>query len=145
MEESANVNIEVKIGALRKNLLDLTMRNKLLNFKPQVRSIRVVDEIPTEIYQLMVLEDKKMQFIPRQGNETRKKHNNSDVVDDQGDLQNLEDEQETEIDTKNSEEDELKLKPLDISDREASLLWKLPLPNQKVASKHRNLLLQTSS
>ena len=73
MEESANVNIEVKIGALRKNLLDLTMRNKLLNFKPQVRSIRVVDEIPTEIYQLMVLEDKKMQFIPRQGNETRKK------------------------------------------------------------------------
>ena len=53
------------------------------------------------------------------------------------------DEQDTEIDTKNSEEDELKLKPLDISDREASLLWKLPLPNQKVASKHRNLLLQT--
>ena len=66
MEESANVNMEVKINALRKNLLDLTMRNKLLNFKPQVRSIRVVDEIPTEIYQLMVLEDKKMQFIPRQ-------------------------------------------------------------------------------
>ena len=143
MEESANVNIEVKIGALRKNLLDLTMRNKLLNFKPQVRSIRVVDEIPTEIYQLMVLEDKKMQFIPRQGNETRKKDNNSNVVDDQGGLQNPGDEQETEIDTKNSEEDELKLKPLDISDREASLLWKLPLPNQKVASKHRNLLLQT--
>ena len=143
MEESANVNIEVKIGALRKNLLDLTMRNKLLNFKPQVRSIRVVDEIPTEIYQLMVLEDKKMQFIPRQGNETRKKDNSSDVVDDQGDLHDPGDEQDTEIDTKNSEEDELKLKPLDISDREASLLWKLPLPNQKVASKHRNLLLQT--
>ena len=77
MEESANMNIEVKIRALRKNLLDLTMRNKLLNFKPQVRSIRVVDEIPTEIYQLMVLEDKKMQFMPRQVIE--KKPSNNDV------------------------------------------------------------------
>ena len=65
MEESANIKIEVKIGALRKNLLDLTMRNKLLNFKPRAKSIRVVDEIPTEIYQLLVLEDKKLQFIPR--------------------------------------------------------------------------------
>ena len=73
MEESANVNIEVKIGALRKNLLDLTMRNKLLNFKPQAKSIRVVDEIPTEIYQLMVLEDKKLRFMPRQANESYNK------------------------------------------------------------------------
>ena len=40
-------------------------------------------------------------------------------------------------------EEELEL-TLDISDKEASLLWKLPLPNQKVASKHRNLLLQTN-
>ena len=73
MEESANVKIDVKIGALRKNLLDLTMRNKLLNFKPRARSIRVVDEIPTEIYQLMVLDDKKMQFMPRKPNETGKR------------------------------------------------------------------------
>ena len=143
MEESANVNIEVKIGALRKNLLDLTMRNKLLNFKPQVRSIRVVDEIPTEIYQLMVLEDKKMQFIPRQANETRKKDIKPNEVDDQSELKNLSNENEHEINVDNSVDGELKLKPLDISDREASLLWKLPLPNQKVASKHRNLLLQT--
>ena len=143
MEESANVNIEVKIGALRKNLLDLTMRNKLLNFKPQVRSIRVIDEIPTEIYQLMVLEDKKMQFIPRQANETRKKDIKPNEVDEQSEAQNLNNENESEINVNNSIEDELKLKPLDISDKEASLLWKLPLPNQKVASKHRNLLLQT--
>ena len=143
MEESANVNIEVKIGALRKNLLDLTMRNKLLNFKPQVRSIRVVDEIPTEIYQLMVLEDKKMQFIPRQANETRKKDIKPNEVDVQSELQNLNNKNEPGINVDNSVEDELKLKSLDISDREASLLWKLPLPNQKVASKHRNLLLQT--
>ena len=141
MEESANVNIEVKINALRKNLLDLTMRNKLLNFKPQVRSIRVVDEIPTEIYQLMVLEDKKMQFIPRQLTETKPKPQNLDVEfnPESPDTKGI---NQTEVEEKDSEEDELRL-TLDISDKEASLLWKLPLPNQKVASKHRNLLLQT--
>ncbi len=145
MEESANVNMEVKIGALRKNLLDLTMRNKLLNFKPQVRSIRVVDEIPTEIYQLMVLEDKKMQFMPKQVNETRKKTVNRNEVQDHEKSENLNNINEPElVNEKLSEEEELKLKTLDISDKEASLLWKLPLPNKKVASKHRNLLLQTS-
>jgi len=127
MEESAIVNTDTKIGALRKNLLDLTMRNKLLNFKPLAKSIKVVDEIPTEIYQLMVLEDKKMQFIPRARKPVK--------VDVEG-AQKPED---VEI-----EEEELKLKPIDITDKEASLLWKLPLPNSKVSNKHRNLLLQTN-
>lgn len=142
MEKSANVNIEVKIGALRKNLLDLTMRNKLLNFKPQVRSIRVVDEIPTEIYQLMVLEDKKMRFMPRKAAATGRKTINRNVEDNSGKLQKPEDDNNSE--KLGLDDEELKLKTLDISDKEASLLWKLPLPNKKVASKHRNLLLQTS-
>ena len=102
MEESANVNIEVKIGALRKNLLDLTMRNKLLNFKPRARSIRVIDEIPTEIYQLMVLEDKKMQFMPRQANETRKYNINKNFVEDSGKVEN-EDENEVQVTPESSE------------------------------------------
>lgn len=134
MEDSSNINIEVKIGALRKNLLDLTMRNKLLNFKPQARSIRVVDEIPTEIYQLMVLEDKKMQFMPRDKKTIPKDENiNNPTGSDVNQKPGL---QET-------EEDELTLKTLDITDKEASVLWKLPLPNKKVAKRHRNLLLQT--
>ena len=154
MEESANVNIEVKIGALRKNLLDLTMRNKLLNFKPQARSIRVVDEIPTEIYQLMVLEDKKLRFMPRQANESNKKtidknleeKNNIDqnAIDENNvDIEST-DETPVKLDAERIDKEELKLKKLDISDKEASLLWKLPLPNQKVGKKHRNLLLQTN-
>ena len=143
MEESANVNIEVKIGALRKNLLDLTMRNKLLNFKPRARSIRVINEIPTEIYQLMVLEDKKMQFMPRQANETRKDNINKNFVEDLGKVEN-EDENEVQVNPESSDEEELKLKTIELDNNEASLLWKLPLPNKKVAKKHRNLLLQTS-
>lgn len=127
MEESAIVNTDTKIGALRKNLLDLTMRNKLLNFKPLARSIKVVDEIPTEVYQLMVLEDKKMQFIPRARKPVKADAEGTQKHDD------------VEV-----EGEELKLKPIDITDKEASLLWKLPLPNSKVSSKHRNLLLQTN-
>ncbi len=134
MEESANVNTEAKIGALRKNLLDLTMRNKLLNFKPLARSIKVVDEIPTEIYQLMVLEDKKMQFIPRARKPVKTEVTGDGIGDTFEKLKELEE----------KEEEKLRLKPIDISDKEASLLWKLPLPNKKVSSKHRNLLLQTN-
>jgi superfamily I DNA and/or RNA helicase/very-short-patch-repair endonuclease len=140
MEESANINTEVKIGALRKNLLDLTMRNKLLNFKPLAKSIKVVDEIPTEIYQLMVLEDKKMQFMPRKIKTAPKTPSNDDKIS--GTIQELK-EFEKNLDEE-TEKEELKLKPIDISDKEASLLWKLPLPNKKVARKHRNLLLQTN-
>jgi superfamily I DNA and/or RNA helicase len=142
MEESANVNIEVKIGALRKNLLDLTMRNKLLNFKPLARSIRVVDEIPTEIYQLMVLNDKKMQFMPRKARTLDDTDNNINKTVEHGNEPEL-NQKEYETSKLDSDE-ELKLKPIDITDKEASLLWKLPLPNKKVAKKHRNLLLQTN-
>ena len=139
MEESANVNTEVKIGALRKNLLDLTMRNKLLNFRPLAKSIKVVDEIPTEIYQLMVIEDKKMQFMPRKVRKPPKNASNDGKI-----LDTVQELKEFEKTVEEAEKEELKLKPIDISDKEASLLWKLPLPNKKVASKHRNLLLQTN-
>jgi len=149
MEESANMNIDVKIGALRKNLLDLTMRNKLLNFKPQARSIRVVNEIPTELYQLMVLEDKKLRFMPRKVNESYKTVSpniveNNNINHDILEINNNESIYETQTIDNKIYQEELKLKKLDISDKEASLLWKLPLPNQKVSKKHRNLLLQTN-
>ncbi|MDD3985743.1 MAG: DUF3320 domain-containing protein [Methanobacterium sp.] len=152
MEKSANINIEVKIGALRKNLLDLTMRNKLLNFKPQARSIRVVNEIPTELYQLMVLEDKKLRFMPRKINESNNKIFSPEVVGKNNinpDILEIDNNDngsvyETSIIDNKIYQEELKLKKLDINDKEASLLWKLPLPNQKVIKKHRNLLLQTN-
>ena len=146
MEESANKNVEVKIEALRKNLLDLTMRNKLLNFKSLARSIRVVDEIPTEIYQLLVLNDKKMQFIAKQTRtpESYVKNRDHDGLNDADDK--TQEEGQTSENSKENEEEieELKLKPIEMSENDASLLWKLPLPNKKVAAKHRNLFLQTN-
>ena len=52
-----------QIEALRLKLLDLSMRNNLLNFRPSKRrTIRVIDEIPSEIYDILVLQEKNMRF-----------------------------------------------------------------------------------
>jgi hypothetical protein len=58
--------IEKQFDKLRQNLLDLTMRNQLLNFRPRTRVIPMEDEIPEELYELLVLNEKKLQFRPRE-------------------------------------------------------------------------------
>ena len=55
---SSTEDINYKFDALREKLLDLTMRNQLLNFRPRTRVIKVVDEISTEIYDILVLQEK---------------------------------------------------------------------------------------
>jgi superfamily I DNA and/or RNA helicase/very-short-patch-repair endonuclease len=44
------------------------MRNQLLNFRPRARSIHIVDEVSTEIYDILVLNQKKMFFDPKEEN-----------------------------------------------------------------------------
>ncbi|MEG3223938.1 MAG: hypothetical protein BME94_00035 [Methanobacteriales archaeon Met13] len=56
--------IEKQFDKLRQNLLDLTMRNQLLNFRPRTRVIPMVHEKPKELYDLLVLKEKKLQFRP---------------------------------------------------------------------------------
>lgn len=49
----------------RKNLLDMSLRNKLLSFKEYKRSTaEVVDEVPSQIYQHLVLDENSMSFLP---------------------------------------------------------------------------------
>ncbi len=67
----------------RKRLLDLTRRNRLLNHKPRkARSIRIVDEIPQEIYGRLVLNEKPMDFLPSESPEEADEGSNGDFVDD---------------------------------------------------------------
>ena len=55
-----------ELAAARQRLLDLTMRNPLLNYRERkTRSIRVVDERPRELYERLVLREKDMVFAPR--------------------------------------------------------------------------------
>ena len=47
----------------RRSLLDLTLRNRLLNYRPhRLRSIRVIDELPAEIYDALVLRERSLEF-----------------------------------------------------------------------------------
>lgn len=58
-------DIERQLQAARQRLLDLTGRNRLLNYRPSKRrTIHVIDEIPKEIFDILVLQEKVMQFKP---------------------------------------------------------------------------------
>ncbi len=59
------MQIERQLQEARQRLLDLTLKNRLLNFRPtKRRTIKVIDEIPKEIFDILVLQEKKMQFKP---------------------------------------------------------------------------------
>ncbi|MDI6719820.1 MAG: DUF3320 domain-containing protein [Methanomicrobiales archaeon] len=61
---------EAQIDAIRRRLLDLTQRNRLLNYRPsKARTIPVVDENPREVYDILVLREKAMRFHPRERGE----------------------------------------------------------------------------
>ena len=55
---SHKVELEKQLDHLRENLLDLTMRNPLLNFRPGAKSIQVINDIAPEIYDLLILQEK---------------------------------------------------------------------------------------
>ncbi len=47
----------------RKELLDLTLRNSLLNFRPsRTRGLKIVDEIPREVFRILVRDRRAMSF-----------------------------------------------------------------------------------
>ena len=52
-----------ELESARQRLLDLTLRNRLLNYRPSaLRSIRVIGELPAEIYDALVLHEKALEF-----------------------------------------------------------------------------------
>ncbi len=68
MSELSKVDIYKQIDVLRQSLLDLTMRNQLLNFRPRAMTVEVKDAELAEIYDRLVLKKttrKLLQFIPR--------------------------------------------------------------------------------
>src|SRR5690606_19999655 len=63
-------NILPKIEASRKELLDLGMRNTLLNYKkPKARGLTIVQEQSLSVYDILVSQNKAMTFLARPGKE----------------------------------------------------------------------------
>jgi len=57
--------LNAKLDASRKELLNLGLRNPLLNFRPsKVRGVDVVDELSVEVFRILVQNGKNMTFAP---------------------------------------------------------------------------------
>ena len=78
MLNKSNNLIEKEFKNLRRELLDLTLRNPLLNFKPRAKTVTIVNQSPTNLFQTLVLQDSKMYFV---ANKKDKKEDKSSVWD----------------------------------------------------------------
>ena len=59
-------SIHTKLDEARGELLDLSLRNTLINYKPlKTRGVEVVGESPSEVYRILVQNGKAMSFLPR--------------------------------------------------------------------------------
>ncbi|OWT32959.1 hypothetical protein BGI41_04900 [Methanobrevibacter sp. 87.7] len=65
MGRSSSKKIKKEFKDLRKNLLDLTLRNQLLNFKDRNQTLSIPYQSPTNVYKRLVLQNKKMNFVPK--------------------------------------------------------------------------------
>lgn len=72
--------VEEQLEEARRNLLDMSLRNKLLSFKVLKRSTaEVVDEVPSQIYDELVLKENTMSFFP---SEAHPDHRDLEKVDE---------------------------------------------------------------
>ena len=62
LNKSSNI-IEREFKNLRKELLDLTLRNQLLNFKSRAKTITIVNQSPVNLFQTLDLQEHKMYFV----------------------------------------------------------------------------------
>src|SRR5215471_3476817 len=60
------MDIAQELQAARQNLLDLSMRNRLLNFRPtKLKTIQLIDAIPKDVYDSLVLREKTIEFLAK--------------------------------------------------------------------------------
>ena len=59
-------SVQTKLDKARAELLDLTLRNPLINYKLlKARGVEIIDESPSDIYQILVQNKKTMSFLPK--------------------------------------------------------------------------------
>ena len=57
--------VHSRLDHWKRQLIDLSKRNRLLNFKPtRVTTIQIVDELPTEVFRTLQLDRRAMTFLP---------------------------------------------------------------------------------
>ena len=59
----SGASVADKLELSRRELLDLTLRNPLLNYRlPKARGLRIIDEIPREVHRILVRDERPMYF-----------------------------------------------------------------------------------
>lgn len=57
--------VKAKLDIARRELLDLSLFNKLLNYRPlKTKGTEIIDESPVEVYRILVSEGRSMSFLP---------------------------------------------------------------------------------
>src|ERR1035441_5191440 len=57
-------NLTGTLEIARRDLLDLGLRNTLLNYRPlRTKGVEVIDEKPVEVFRLLVTEEKSLTFL----------------------------------------------------------------------------------
>jgi len=108
----------------RERLLDLSARNRLLNFRPSKRaSIHVVDEMPEEVWRLLVVDGKELSFLAREEHEHFAHSPNPPIESAQSDGEEEEEEDRPEL--------------FELPD------MKTALANGQMPSRYKDLFLQT--
>ncbi len=60
--------LQAKLDAARKELLDLGLRNPMLNYRPsRARGLVLVDELPAEVFRRLVVDGKAFSFLAAEG------------------------------------------------------------------------------
>ena len=73
MTISATNDISSKLEVARKELLDLGLRNPLLNYRRlKTQGVEVSDELPTQIFKILVTDNRNMSFLPKEEEEDDK-------------------------------------------------------------------------
>ena len=79
-------SIQTILDAAREELLDLSLRNPLINYRLlKTRGVEVIDEFPTDVYRILVEEGRAMSFLPKPEPE----ENDSLLFEDNGVANNL--------------------------------------------------------
>lgn len=83
------VDIVKELETLRQNLLDLSLRNNLLNYRPSPRrTISITGRTPEEVYDLFVLQEKSMKFRAIKTRPKKGKKTENGEEDDSADNEN---------------------------------------------------------
>ena len=62
--ETTRPDLTRTLEIARRDLLDLGLRNTLLNYRPlRTKGVDVIDEKPGEVYRLLVTEEKSLTFL----------------------------------------------------------------------------------